>query len=95
MRFWRGPHEGVDAALQSGILPFWLELCNALCVVMVMMVVVVMVVSRSHHLRLRRDWSREAEDSNQSEQNLLHVRLDADSQVSFTRWVFELRFYRC
>jgi hypothetical protein len=53
---------------------------------MVMMMVVVMVVSSSHHLRLRRDWSREAEDSDESEQNLLHVRLDADFQGSITVW---------
>jgi hypothetical protein len=36
------------------------------------MVVMGVVVSRCHHLRLRRDWSREAEDNNESEQNLLH-----------------------
>jgi hypothetical protein len=40
---------------------------------MVMMMVVVMMVSSCHHLRLRRDWSREAEDSNESEQSLFHV----------------------
>jgi hypothetical protein len=42
-----------------------------LCLAMVMMMMMV-VVSCRHHLRLRRDWSREAEESNESEQDLLH-----------------------
>lgn len=39
-------------------------------VVVVMMMVVMMVIVYKHHLRLRRDWSRKAEDEDNSQQNL-------------------------
>jgi hypothetical protein len=37
------------------------------------------VVCRGNHLRLRRDWSGEAEDEAEAKQNLFHVLIDADS----------------
>jgi hypothetical protein len=40
---------------------------------MVVMMMVAMVVCRSHHLRLRRDRSCEAEDSDESEEKLFHA----------------------
>jgi hypothetical protein len=43
-------------------------------VVMMMVVMVMMVVvCRRHHLRLRRDRSRDAEDSDEPEQNPFHA----------------------
>jgi hypothetical protein len=40
--------------------------------VMMMVMVVMVVVCCCHHLRLRRDWSREAEDNDEPENKLLH-----------------------
>jgi hypothetical protein len=52
----------------------------------VMMVMVMMVaVLRCYHLRLRRDWSGEAEDNDEPEQKLLHAKLDADCAWGTTR----------
>jgi hypothetical protein len=51
---------------------------------MVMMVVMV-VICRYHHLRLRRDRSREAEDNKEPEEKLFHGGLDEDSQRGITK----------
>ena len=43
-------------------------------VVVVMMMVVMMIIVYNHHyLCLRRDWNCEAEDEDNSQQNLFHV----------------------
>jgi hypothetical protein len=39
---------------------------------MMVVVMVVVVVLHCYHLRLRRDWNREAEDSDEPEQKLFH-----------------------
>lgn len=49
------------------------------------MTMVVMVVSRGHHLRLRRDRNRDAEDNNEPEQKLFHVGIDAHSTRRITK----------
>jgi hypothetical protein len=46
---------------------------------------VVMVVSRSHHLRLRSDRSRGAEDNDEPEQKPFHIGIDAHSAGRITK----------
>ena len=61
-----------------------------LCAMMMVVVMMVMVYSR-HHLRLRRDRNREAEDKNETNQKLLHALLD-EIQRSKDYLHLELRF---
>jgi hypothetical protein len=63
----RRSRQGWDNELENGLLS------EPGMVVMVMMMMVVVGMNHNHYLRLRRIRCCEAEDENQSEQNLFHT----------------------
>jgi hypothetical protein len=52
---------------------------------MVVVMMMVMVVCSSHHLRLRRDRSGDAEDNDKSEEKPFHDRIDAEPPGRITK----------
>jgi hypothetical protein len=59
--------------VNSHLNPLLAQIWVVVVVVVMMMVVMMVIVYNHHYLRLRRDWSHEAEDEDNSQQNLFHV----------------------